>query len=97
MCQASVSGAGLSGLAAPVLEALHLKALDSTMAFLLRRMAGGRMSWIEEVGATRCYANKQLFRRWRTPRCSTAQRIRRLRWQREWAIYPEDFGSALAA
>eukprot|EP00959_Pyramimonas_sp_CCMP1952_P248874 5202445-Pyramimonas_sp.AAC.1 len=45
MFQTFVSGAGLSGLMALVLEERHLGALDSTMAMLLRRrMTGGRMS-----------------------------------------------------
>eukprot|EP00959_Pyramimonas_sp_CCMP1952_P279136 5835843-Pyramimonas_sp.AAC.1 len=58
MCQAYFPGAGLSGLTALVLEERHLRAVDSAMAILLRRMAGGRMSWAEADGTTGCYANK---------------------------------------
>eukprot|EP00959_Pyramimonas_sp_CCMP1952_P451901 9461577-Pyramimonas_sp.AAC.1 len=50
MFQALVSGAGLSGLTAFVLEGRHLKAFVSTMASLLRKMAGDRQG---ELGRSR--------------------------------------------
>eukprot|EP00959_Pyramimonas_sp_CCMP1952_P428217 8968629-Pyramimonas_sp.AAC.1 len=46
---------------------------------------GGRMSWTEAYGTTRCYANNKVSIGWRTPRCSTAPRMRRLPRCRQWA------------
>eukprot|EP00959_Pyramimonas_sp_CCMP1952_P339976 7120062-Pyramimonas_sp.AAC.1 len=48
MIQAFAPGACRSGLTALVLEPRHLRAPGSSMALLSRRVAGGRMSWVEE-------------------------------------------------
>eukprot|EP00959_Pyramimonas_sp_CCMP1952_P123413 2579987-Pyramimonas_sp.AAC.1 len=90
------SGAGLRGLMTFVLEERHLGALDSIETILLGRLAGGRMSWTQVGGTTRCYSNKGVLQKSRIPRCSTALRIRRLRWHPQRAKHLEDVGRAFA-
>eukprot|EP00959_Pyramimonas_sp_CCMP1952_P236483 4941887-Pyramimonas_sp.AAC.1 len=65
-------------------------ALDAAIGKYLRRLAVGRMSWQLESGEKRCYPTARVFKEWGIERSATALRTRRLKWHRNWALYPHE-------